>query len=152
MRRRLAILFFLLALAAAVAAAGRWRGSAGEMAALSAQRAALETELDTTRASLHKASLRFQAFRNSIDAVPDSVRMFGAGDIMQRQTVFLKKIVTLEGEERRIEIAIGRIATRYAEATGARRRVVLPLAALAVLLLGAGTVLFAAERARRLAP
>lgn len=151
MRRRLALLFLLIAVAAVTVALVRWRGGSAEVAALAEGRAAMETELDTTRASLHKASLRFQGFQKGMDSVPDSVRMFAGGVIMQQSGMYRKNIVTLEADERRLEIAIRKQDARIAAAADTRRRTTLPFAILAALLTATGAVLFAADRARRVA-
>lgn len=151
MRRRLSTLILLLAVATMVTAAVRWRGASGEIAARSAERAALQSEMDTTRTSLRKMSLRYQGFLKGASAVPDSIRLSTAGASMQQSNIYRKNITRLEGEERRLKTMMETIDVRVAEAVAARRRSVLPLAGLAALFLAAGAVLFATERARRVA-
>lgn len=151
MKKKLAFLCVLLAVAAVVVAAALWRGAGAEIAAQSVRRASLAAELDTTRTSLRKASLRFQGFQRGMDAVPDSVRLATAGATMQQSNVYRKNIERLEGEERRILTMLRKTEAQVAEITASRRRSALPLAVLAAIFSAAGAVLFAAERSRRVA-
>jgi hypothetical protein len=143
----------LLLVLAVVALAGaverRVRMPAEGVAGL-AERAGLETALDTTRIALRKASLRYMGFQQGMDAVPDSVRMAQAGIIAQRGMVLGKRVTTLETEERRLVASIDKIDTRLATITDTRHQTALRLGVLAGVLFLAGGLLLGADH-RRLA-
>jgi hypothetical protein len=150
--RKIASWILLLAVAAGVAGAIRWRGAGSGTAALAGERASLQAELDTTRARLHKESLRYRGFLKGMDAIPDSIRTAQAGETMKQTNLYRKAIENLEGEERHLVAAMRKIDRRIAAAEESRRHSVRPFAVAAAVLLAAGAALHATARLRRVAP
>jgi hypothetical protein len=151
MMKKIASLLLLLAIAAAITGAIRWRGGSAEIAALNGERAPLQAQLDTTRADLHKTGLRYRGFIQGASAMPDSIRTAEAGETMKQTNLYRKAISRLEGEERRLVVSIDKIDRSLVAATAARRRSARPFALVAALLLVAGGGLYALARQQRVA-
>ena len=151
MRRTLASIILLAAIAAAVTTAIRWNGATAGIDGMLAERRSLESEMDTTRAELHKTSLRYQGFMKGAGAIPDSLRKIEAGNSMKQSTAYRKAILLLEEDERRIDRAITGIDKRLASARAGRRNSGLAIGALSAVLLGLAMTLFMTGRTRRVA-
>jgi len=151
MRKFLSNLMLIAAVALLIVAVVRWRGTAAQLATLAAQKSDLSTELDTTRAALYKASLRYQGFLKGRSNIPDSLRAAEAGRSVEAGKAHRKTIMSLEGDEERIVRQIKKL-DRSAQATRAeQRRTALPLLVASLILAAAGGFLLSLARARRVA-
>ncbi len=140
-RRLLSIVFVIAAVASAAWSGISWRRAGVSLRDVDGKRAAAVAERDTTHTALVQTSLRYQGFLNSMSDVPDSVRTFGGGIIMQQQKIYQKQLNGYEVAERELKIKIERLDRERAEVVAARRQSALPGMIGAVLFLGAaGTV------------
>ena len=145
------MIILLAAVAATVTTAIRWKGATAGIDGMLAERQGLVSEMDTTRAELHKTSLRYQGFMRGAGAIPDSLRAFEAGNSMKQSTAYRKAILLLEEEQRRIDREITAIDERLAGAREGRRNSVLATGALSAVLLGLAVTLFMTGGTRRVA-
>lgn len=152
MRKPLSILMLVAAVALLIVAAVRWRGSATHIAAMASQKNGLAAELDTTRAALYQASLRYQGFLKGRANIPDSLRAAEAGRSVEIGKTHRKTILALENSENRIVRQIGKLGDGIETARREQRRSTLPLLGGALVLGAAGAFLLALARARRVAP
>jgi len=151
MLKKLASLLILLAVVATIAGGIRWRGAGTSIGALNRDRAGLQTQLDTTRTSLHRVSLRYRGFQQGMQSIPDSLRKAQAGESMNQDRIYRKTLMNLEGEERRLTIAIKKIDRKIDTVVAARRQAARPFAIAVTVLVVAAGVLFATGRRRRVA-
>ncbi len=152
MRRVLASIILLAAIAAAVTAAVRWKAATADIDGMLAEHRSLASQMDTTRAALHKTSLRYQGFMKGTSAIPDSLRKIEAGNNMKQSTAYRKAILILEENQRRIDREITRIEKRLSRAREERRKAALVVGVPAGVLLGLALILFMTGRTRRVAP
>jgi hypothetical protein len=136
-RRMLPIVLLIAAVASGAWSGISWRRAGVSLHGIDGKRAAAVAERDTTRTVLQKTSLLYQGFLNSMSDVPDSVRTYGGGIIMEQQKIYQKKLNGYEVAERDLTVKIERLDRERAEVVAARRQSALPGAIAAVLLLGA---------------
>jgi hypothetical protein len=93
------------------------------------------------RAEIIQTKLRYQAFRKSIPPLPDTMRTYGGGLLIDAGKVYSKQIYRLEHQERDLKLE-SKWLQRRAERTTARARAAsVPLGAAGLILLVAGLVL-----------
>ncbi|HEX5132994.1 MAG TPA: hypothetical protein VFX92_10965 [Candidatus Krumholzibacteria bacterium] len=144
--RMIATVFLVAGLGALATSAVTWRRAGADAAALSAERATRQTQLDSTRADLRAVGIRYRGFVQGMDAVPDSVRRFGGGIILEQSRIYQKTIQTLEGSEAAQVRMLGTLDERIASVYTRRRRNALPLSAVGVVLAGAGAGMLLSRR------
>lgn len=95
-------------------------------------------ELDTTRAEIRKTSLLYQGFQKNTSAVPDTVRMYGGGKIMEQGRSYQKKLHMLEVRERDLNLEVTQIRKHIETHKQSGRREALPFAGGGLVALVAG--------------
>jgi hypothetical protein len=137
-------IFLVVAGILLLAASGMlWRRSAPNLAKMAATSATFEDSLKRVHAKLIHESLNARALTESQSSIPDTLKMYGAGKMMEMSNVHNKNIRKFEMQERDIKLeltSLKRDSEREREAARAR---VLPLGAAAVVALLAGIVLTA---------
>jgi hypothetical protein len=152
LRILLAVLLLLGALVSLGAGAARWQDGGGEITSLAQEKTALETQLDTTRTALHRASLRYQGFQKGMSAVPDTVRRYSGNVIIRESAMHRTTINNLEDTERDLIRRIARTERAITAARESRRRAAVPAGVAGALLLAAGAALLATRRGSRVVP
>jgi hypothetical protein len=147
-RKRLG-LFLLVAGVLVLAASGMmWRRSAPNIERMRLERTALEDSVKHVHAELVHQSLLLQGLHASMSTVPDSVRRYGAGKMMETSTGYNKSIRKLEMRERDINLdiaSLGRDSERE-HATAKSRTLPMAAAGAAALLVGLGLTAIPARR------
>jgi glutamate mutase epsilon subunit len=142
-RKRLG-LFLAVAGVLVLAASGvLWKRSAPNIEKMRVESAALEDSVKKIHAELVHQSLLLQGLNASMSTVPDSVRRYGAGQMMATSSSYNKVIRKLEMKERDINLDIASLhRDSERERAGARSRT-LPVAAAGVAALLVGLMMTA---------
>jgi len=137
-------LFLVVAGVLLLAASGfLWRRHAPELGKLQAEKAAFEDSLTRVHARLVKASLKARALEESKSQIPDTLKVTGAGQMMNLGNTYNKIIRKLEFTERDITIDIAAIERKTAQTRTAARAAAIPAAAGGAVALVIGLVLTA---------
>ncbi len=152
MKRILTVIVITAAIASLIVAATRWQRGTAIVSALAAERVDLGVQRDSTQARHYKAALRYRAFWESSQTIPDSVRRHANDAIAQQDKIHRKTVIELERQRDELSRKIRKLESREADAKAARRRSTVPFAAAGGGLLVAGLVVVVTGRARRVAP
>jgi hypothetical protein len=137
-------LFLIVAGVLVLAASGfLWRRHAPEMAKLTAKKTTLEDSLTRVHAELVKTSLMSRALQESKSQIPDTLKVTGAGQMMNQGNIYNKMIRKLEFTERDIKIDIAAIERKVVRIRTEARSTALPAAAAGAATLLIGLVLTA---------
>jgi hypothetical protein len=112
-----------------------WRYGSPEVARIAASSAALEDSLTRVHARLVKTSIKYRGLLESESSIPDTVRVFGAGQMMKLGASYDKAIRKLEMEETDIKIEMASLKRDAERQHAAAKHRALPLA-------GAGAAAF----------
>ncbi len=140
-RKRIALFLIVAGVALLVASGFLWRRHAPGLDNLQAQKATFEDSLRRVHAELVKTSLRSRALQESQSQIPDTLKIAGAGQMMNQGNVYNKIIRKLEFTERDIKIDIAAIERKMVQTRTEARRTAIPAAAGGVVALVLGLVL-----------
>jgi len=140
-KKRIGLFLMVAGLGLFALAGVRWQGDAEWRAGNTAKMAALDDSARSVHEALMQVSLKSRALQSSYSTMPDTVRRYGAGKLMEIQGGYNKTIRKLEFKERDLKVDMA-TARREAdlERAGARARAI-PLAVAAIAALMTGTVL-----------
>jgi hypothetical protein len=142
-RKKIGVFLVVAGILVLAASGLEWRKHAPALAQIHTDSAVLEDSVKRVHARLVQQSLLQQGLQASQATLPDSVRRYGAGQMMQVSSEYNKAIRRLDMQERdiRLEIAsLKRDATR--EHADAKKRT-LPVAAAGAAIVLVGIVLTA---------
>jgi len=147
-RKKLGMFLIVVGVAGLAASGGLWRRSAPELARIHADSAVLEDSLARVHAKLVHQSLLLQGLNASEETLPDTVRRYGAGEMMEVSTGYAKAIRKLEMQERDINLDIASLKRDHVRASATVKRRVIPAAVVGagVLALGLALVALASRR------
>jgi hypothetical protein len=120
-----------------------WQRQSPELGKLQAKKTTLEDSLTRVHAQLVKTSLKSRALQESQSQIPDTLRMTGAGQMMNQGNAYNKIIRKLEFTERDIKIDLAAIERKTVLARTEGRRTAIPAAAGGAAMLLTGLVLTA---------
>jgi hypothetical protein len=120
-----------------------FRRSSPQLAKIAADRATMEDSLKNVRKRLVDVSLKARGLNESEATIPDSVKVYGAGQMMALQNSYNKQIRKLEGMERDVKIEIASLDRDAAQVHAAAKQKTLPLAAGGGAILMVGIILTA---------
>lgn len=146
------IVFSVLGAAAIAAGAVAYSGANRKASVVADRLAAAQADLDSTRAELLTTGLRYRGYLQGMEAIPDTVRMFGGGIIMDEGKKYDKKIHILEFKERDLNLKITRLKKNLAAGKRHAWMSAAPFLGAGVLMLLAGAVLSTPSRTRPVAP
>lgn len=126
-----------------------WTRSSAGTTRLLAQKAALEDSLETIRKTAVDNNLRHKALELSISQLPESVRVYGGGQILQQSREYSKKSHILEVQDRNVRVDIGAIDRRVQRERDRALSVSAPFAVAGVILLVAGLMVLRVSAVRR---
>ncbi len=123
-------LFLVVAGVLLLAASGfLWRRQAPELNKLQAKKVTLEDSLTRVHAELVKTSLKSRALQESKATIPDTVKVAGAGQMMNLGNVYNKVIRKAEFTERDLKIDIAALERKMVATRNEARSTALPAAA-----------------------
>jgi hypothetical protein len=140
-RKRIGLFLVVAGLVVLAGSGILFRKGAPELAKIAADRATMEDSLKNVRKRLVDVSLKSRGLNESEKTIPDSVRVYGAGQMMALQNSYNKQIRKLEGMERDVKIEIASLDRDAAQAHAAAKQKTLPLAAGGGALLIVGFIL-----------
>jgi hypothetical protein len=144
--RRIGIFLLVAGLLVLAGSGVIWRKHTSEMVKLHADHATLEDSLKALRKKRIRLSLMARGVNES--PVPDSVRAYGAGKMMDITTGYNKAVRTLHFKERDIKLEIASVERDTERALGKARTQTLPVAGAGAALLVTGIVLTVSARRR----
>lgn len=147
-RRKLGIFLIVAGVLTGAASGLVWRQHAPELARIHADNATFEDSLQRVHKELVHTSLLLRGLKESEPSLPDTVRRYGAGKMMELTTGYNKHIRKLDMTERDIKLEIASLKRDSAREVELARKRTIPLAAAGLAALVIGLVL-AAIPARR---
>lgn len=142
-------LFLVVAGVLLLAASGvLWRQHAPDLSKMKAESATLQDSLQRVRAELTRQNLLLKGLNASMETVPDSVRRYGAGKMMETSTGYSKVIRRLDMKERDIKLEIASLRRDSERERADARHRTLPIAAAGAAALFIGIVLAVIPRRR----
>jgi hypothetical protein len=147
-KRTFGLILVALGLALVVAGAVAWTRASAETSRLRAQKVVLEDSLRSIRETAIENNLRHKALEMSIAQLPESVRVYGGGQIIQQSKEYSKKSHILEVQDRNVRLEMNAVERRAERARGRAVSTSTPLAAGGLVLLVAGLMVLRVSRAR----
>jgi hypothetical protein len=140
-KKRIGLFLVVAGLGLFALAGNRWRGDADLRARTAVKMAALDDSARSVHETLVKVSLQSKALQNSYATMPDTLRRYGAGKLMEIQGGYNKTIRKLEFEERDLKVDMATVRREAERERASARARAIPVAAAAIVALMAGTML-----------
>lgn len=119
----------------------RWRGDADWQARNAAKLAALEDSARNIHEALMEVSLKSKALQSSYSTMPDTVRRYGAGKLMEIQGGYNKTMRKLDFQQRDLKVDMATVRREADRERASARARAIPLAVVAIVSLLTGIVL-----------
>ena len=151
MNRKRSIGFVLLGLGGVLVATGLvlYAQKSSEVERYRGSMAALEDSARAIRQQAVENNLRHKALELSIPQLPDSVRMYGGGELLEKSKEYSKRSHILEVKERDVRLEINGLARRADRAQSAAVSASVPAGVAGLVMLLAGLVVLRASHTRR---
>ena len=142
-RKRIGFFLIVIGIMTLATAGVFWRKSAPALAKIVTERTAWEDSLKGVHAQLMQQSLKARGLQESEKSIPDTLKVYGAGKMMELQNSYNKTIRNLERMERDINLEISSLSRDEVRERAASKERALPLAGGGAAALLIGVVLIA---------
>lgn len=127
----------LIALGAGAVA---WSRSTASLADVQAKLASSTEDLKAVQAERREANLRYRGYKTGMEAIPDSVRMYAGGVIMNHGAEYQKQIYGLNIRERDVKLEVARHERSLAKIRRGRSTSAIPFGVIGMGLLAVGAM------------
>jgi hypothetical protein len=146
--RRIGIFLAALGVVLAAASGVLWQRQTPRAAQIASRRTALEDSIQRVHARYMQESLQLKALNNSYSVMPDTVRRYGAGKLLDASTIHEKRIRMFRMEERDLKIQVAVLERKSEGERAAAKAAAMPVAIAggAALLVGAVLLIIPTRR------